>query len=427
MLPRSHTIVPPTDRGPLPAPHATSGDEIVEVTYYLVQPRWLFLKVVTRHGIVGWGEGTLEGRLNSVAAQLEDLGRYLAGADPDNIAQIHEQITRLFYAVNCPVLGSALSAIDIALWDIKGKRLGVPLHALFGGKLHDRVRTYHWGGGNVPTPQTIGEQKSAVEWFQELVARRDTRHGLFFKMNGLPQVGIVDTHRAFRHARRVLESLHDAFAAEGLVKIALDCHGRLDTASAREFLRMCEDFRDLIFFVEEPVPIEQIDTFRTLRDATTLKLATGERVYMMTPFIPLIDSGSVSIVQPDVAHCRGVTECLSIGRLAAARGIDTSFHCPNGPISLAASLHIKAVLRGETPQECSDGIHYNVGGIGPLHYLTTPSVLAADRFGFVTVPTGPGLGIDIDEEKVIAGCEGPLWDETTAYLYDPITGCPRAW
>ena len=368
---------------------------------------------------MGWGEGTLEGRSEVVLRQLESLAPFFIGADSKNLNYLREQITKQpFYAYNCPVMNSAMAALDIALWDIAGKRAGLPLAVLLGGPLHARIPTYFWFGRNVPDSGVVSQVEGLLE-------RRDPAKPAWFKMNGIGPTGLLDVKGACDKAARVLEPLYERFA-DTQVRFGVDCHGRLDMAGARRYLDAIHPFRKILMFVEELLPVREIDQLAVLAKETPIPLATGERLYEIGPFTKLITSGAVALVQPDVTHAQGITTCLEVGRLAAAHGVDTSYHCPNGPVSFAASLIMKSLLPGDAPQECSEGIHYS----GDKHvgdYLLDPDVIQADASGYVAVPAGPGLGIELSEESLDEGAKQKLWDESECYLYSEETGCPRAW
>ena len=408
--------------------HPVSKDKVIKVTSYLVPPRWLFCRVETAEGLVGWGEGTLEGRSATVAAELSALERFVVGNDPANIAWITRQIaTALFYHTD-GVIRSALAAIDTALWDIQGKRHGAPIHALLGGKVNDRIRCYRWFGGNVPLPKDSYKDQgdSAVSMLEKLLEDRDPDELSYFKMNACPGMGPADTEDAIGHAEAVLRALFERFEHEK-VRIGIDCHGRLKPPSARRFLKMAEQFVPLLWFVEEPLRVEEIDGMAELRQTTSLMLATGERFYLPSDFARLCSRRCVDLLQPDLGHCGGISAGRQIADLAEIYQVGFAPHCPNGPILFAASLQLQAYTPAYSIQETSVGIHYNLGRDGTW-YLRTPAVLTPDKAGFLAVPTGPGLGIDVDEDRVREGAaEGITWNEASCYLYRSDGGCPIDW
>ena len=423
---RKQTITKSADRKGIHFPHVTlNEDPVISMTWWHVAPRWLILKIVTKKGLVGWGEGTLEGRSEIVANQITSLADFVIGADSNNIDFIVELIRKApFYSYGCPVMGSALAAIDTALWDIKGKRSGEPLCDLLGGRKHDRIQMYHWFGGNVPhVGKSTKMRPNVQDMLGKLLSGKDPKQSRFFKMNAIPEVGAFDANGAVEHAAGVLEVLYAKYKNSG-VRFGIDCHGRLELGPARKFLKAIEPYREILLFVEELVPVRLAKHFPRLVDSTSIPLSTGERFYEFEPFQGLVDA-NIALFQPDVAHCQGITMCRKIGHLAEENGLGSSFHCPNGPVSLMASLHLKMGLSDSAPQECSDGIHYS-GATEIGFYLVDPSLLRADADGFMTVPNAPGLGIELDEEKLRLGARRKLWDESTCYLYSR-TGCPRAW
>ena len=407
-------------------PHCISSDQITNLETFLVAPRWLFIKIETQAGLVGWGEGTLEGRSNVVASEIENLKRFVIGSDPENISFIIQQIIiQPFYHTDS-VLRSALSAIDIALWDIKGKRYGVPISCLLGGVVNETIRCYRWFGGNIPQADGSDQQESAVTMLNKLMQDRDPNEINYFKMNACGNMGNVDTDGGIDRAKEVLASLYSNYK-DKKVKIGIDCHGRLRPGSARQFLRMVEEFSDLVLFVEEPLPVEEIDSMYELRNSTSMRLATGERFYLPNDFARLGSNKCADIFQPDLGHCGGISSGRQIADIANTYGLGFAPHCPNGPILLAASLQVQAYTPSSMLQETSIGIHYN-GNRDAGWYLKNSEVLTPDKGGLLKIPMDSGLGIEVDEEKVREAAEvGITWDESGCYLFSRIGGCPQPW
>lgn len=402
------------------------SDKIIKFETFLIAPRWLLSRVETASGLVGWGEGTLEGRSASVATELEHLKKLIIGKDSENIAYLAQQISiQPFYHTDS-VLRSALSAVDIALWDIKGKRHNTPIYSLLGGQVNKNIRCYRWFGGNVPLAQSSKEQESALEMLKKLMSDRNKEDFNYFKMNACPGMSPVDVEGAIAHSKEVLSELSKEYKNKK-VRIGIDCHGRLRPASARQFLKMTEEFSDLILFVEEPIPVEEIDAMPGLRQATSMRLATGERFYLPSDFLKLASTHSTDIFQPDLGHCGGISAGRQIADIANNYGLGFAPHCPNGPVLLAASLQVQAYTPSAMLQETSMGIHYN-GNRDAGWYLKNPEALTPNDSGILEIPSTPGLGIQIDEQKVREAAEsGPTWDESSCYLFNPTTGCPLPW
>ncbi len=369
---------------------------ITALETFAVPPRWLFLKLSTDEGLAGWGEPVLEGRAATVAAAVDELSDYLVGNDPFRIEDHFQVLRRGGFYRDGPVLSSALSGIEQALWDVKGRALGVPVWELLGGRARDSIRTYAWVGGDRP---------------QDAVEAARAREGAGFKaikMNATDELGYVESHAAIDAALARVAAVREACPA---LDVAIDLHGRVHRAMARPLLRALEDLRPL--FVEEPVLPEHPGALRELRRHTTLPLATGERLYTRWGFRELLAEGAADIIQPDVSHAGGILELRKIAAMAEAYDVAVAPHCPLGPIALAASLQLDACTPNAVLQEQSLGIHYNTGR-DLLDYLIDPEPLVL-REGALAVPGGPGLGIEVDESRVREAARGghrwrnPVW------------------
>ena len=357
--------------------------KITKLTTYRLPPRWMFLKIETDEGIVGWGEPVIEGRARTVETAVVEMGESLIGQDPSRINDIWQTLYRSNFYRGGPILMSAISGIDQALWDIKGKALGVPVYQLLGGLVRDKMKTYSWVGGDRPS--------DIVEQMKKLMAVGfDT-----FKMNGCEEMGIVDTARA---VDKVVEKIGEIRAALGnSVDFGLDFHGRVSMPMASVLIRELEQFRPL--FIEEPVLAEQAEYYPKIAERTFIPIAAGERMFSRFEFKRVFAQGGLSIVQPDLSHAGGITECVKIASMAEAYDIALAPHCPLGPIALASCLHVDFVSRNAVLQEQSMGIHYNKGG-EVNDYVRNKDVFKFDQ-GHIHAMTGPGLGVDIDEEVVI--------------------------
>ena len=370
--------------------------KITSLETFPVPPRWLFLKLSTDEGPSGWGEPVVEGRAGTVAAAVEELSGYLVGTDPFRIEDHFQVLRRAGFYRDGPVLTSALSGIEQALWDVKGRALGVPAWELLGGRARDSIRTYAWIGGDRP--------RDAVE---AAGARIEAGFGAV-KMNATAELGHVESHSAIDSAVERVAAVRTAHPG---LDVAVDFHGRVHRAMARPLLRALEEWRPL--FVEEPVLPEHPGALRELRRHTDLPLATGERLYTRWGFRDLLAEGAADIVQPDVSHAGGILELRKIAAMAEAYDVAVAPHCPLGPIALAASLQLDACTPNAFIQEQSLGIHYNAGA--DLHdYVVDPEPLTLHE-GALAVPTGPGLGIEVDEERVREAARephdwrGPVW------------------
>jgi galactonate dehydratase len=366
--------------------------KITRLKTWQVPPRWLFLKIETDEGVAGWGEPVIEGRAATVEAAVGELADLLIGHDPRRIEDIWQMLYRGGFYRGGPILMSAISGIDQALWDIKGKVLNAPVHDLLGGQVRERMRMYCWIGGD--RPADVGRQA------KEVVAKGFTA----FKMNGTPELAIVDSHGKIDDA---VARVAEARAAVGPdVGIAIDFHGRVHRPMAKALLRELEPFHPM--FVEEPVLPENLHVLPHITQGLGYPIATGERLFHRSQFRPILESGAVDIVQPDISHCGGITEIRKIATLAETYDVALAPHCPLGPLTLAASLHVDFVSHNAFIQEQSMGIHYNVGN-DVLDYLIDPEPLKIVD-GYIAAPTGPGLGVEINEEFVIErAAQGHRW------------------
>ena len=355
---------------------------ITRFRLYPVEPRWLFLAVDTDEGITGWGEPVIEGRVPTVAVAVEELMEYLTGRDPMRINDHWQTLYRGGFYRGGPILMSALSGIDQALWDIKGKVLQQPVYELLGGLVRDRMKTYSWVGGDDP-----GNECEQIAGLQE--QGWDT-----FKLNGCGRLRMVDGHKAVDAVVSRVDAIRSRFA--GGIDFGLDFHGRVSMPMARVLLKELEPYRPL--FVEEPVLAEHYDYYAELARSTGITLAAGERMYDRYQFRHLLRSGGIGILQPDLSHAGGITECMRIAALADAHDVALAPHCPLGPVALAACLAVDFVSYNAILQEQSMGIHYNQGA-ELLDYVVNRDDFAITN-GYISPLPKPGLGVEIDEDRV---------------------------
>lgn len=354
---------------------------ITAVTTYPLPPRWLFLRIDTDEGIVGWGEASLEGHVCTVAAAVEEIVSLLVGGDPLRIEGHWQMLSRSGFYRGGPVLSSVVSGVDQALWDIAGKARDVPVHELLGGPVRDRVRVYSWIGGDRPGQVADEAARRREEGFSAV------------KMNASAQMRPIDTPAAANAVVERVAAVRDILGTEG--DVAVDFHGRVSTPMARRLLSMLEDLQPM--FVEEPVLPEHGRNLASLVASTSVPLATGERLYSRHDFRHAFEAG-IAVVQPDVAHAGGISELVRIASAAEMYDVTIAPHCPLGPIALAACLQVDFIAANVLIQEQSLGIHYNVGS-DLLDYLVDPSVFSFHE-GWVDRPTCPGLGVEIDADAV---------------------------
>ena len=359
---------------------------------FKVPPRWLFLKITTDEGVEGWGEPVVEGRADTVAAAVREMGEYLVGADPTRIEDLWQTLYRGGFYRGGPILMSAISGIEQALWDISGKMAGLPVHRMLGGAVRDRMRVYSWIGGDRPD-DVVAEARRRIDTGMNAV-----------KMNGTEEMAWIDSFTKVEEVLSRVQALRDAFGYS--LDIAVDFHGRVHLPMARVLMKELEPFR--LMFIEEPVLVENREAFRELRQHTVTPIATGERNFSRWDFKDLITGGGVDILQPDLSHAGGIWEVRKIAAMAEAYDLAVAPHCPLGPIALAACLQLDFCTPNAFIQEQSLGIHYNQG-TDLLDYLAEPSVFRY-RDGHVSLPEGPGLGITVNEEVVLEKSrEGHNW------------------
>lgn len=370
--------------------------KITQIETFPVAPRWLFVRVDTDEGIVGWGEPVVEGRADTVRAAVHELSDYLVGEDPLRIEHHWQVMTKGGFYRGGPVLSSAVAGIDQALWDIAGKARDAPVHELLGGPVRDRVRVYAWIGGDDPSDVAAAAVAQVEAGFTAV------------KMNGSAQMEAIDSYaRTMAMVERV-EAVRQAIGFDH--DLVVDFHGRLSTAMARRVLPLLEPLMPL--FVEEPVLPEFSRDLRAVVECTTVPLATGERLFSRWDFRDVLPTG-IAVAQPDLSHAGGISEVRRIAALAEAYDVAIAPHCPLGPLALAASLQTAFATPNFLIQEQSGGIHYNQAN-DLLRYLADP---APFRFvdGMAERPTAPGLGVEIDEEAVRHAAEAghrwrnPLW------------------
>ncbi len=349
---------------------------------WIVPPRWLFLKIETDEGISGWGEPVVEGRAHTVETAVHEMMETLVGRDPGRIEDIWQELYRASFYRGGPVLMSALAGIDQALWDIKGKFFNAPVHALLGGACRDRIRVYQWIGGD--RPSDVG--KAALE--------AKNQGATAIKMNGTEELQIVDSHSKIDDLLERVAAIREQCGP--YFDIGVDFHGRVHKPMARILARELEQFK--LMFIEEPVLSEHPDELLAIRNHCSIPIAAGERLFSRYDFKRYFETGAVDIIQPDLSHAGGISECRKIAAMAEAYDVAVAPHCPLGPIALAACLQLDAVSYNAFIQEQSLGIHYNQGG-DLLDYLIEPSIFSYDN-GFVKIPEGPGLGIEINEQVV---------------------------
>ncbi|KAM0745735.1 enolase C-terminal domain-like protein [Meredithblackwellia eburnea MCA 4105] len=361
----------------------TSGsDKIKSIETFRVRPRWLFVRVETDKGVVGWGEATLEGHSEAVEGGFADFRERFIGWDPANIETAYRH---RFYRGG-EVLMSALSGLDMALWDIKGKTLGVPIWELFGGKVREKAYVYGWIGGDKPSDVLAQAQERKRQGFTAV------------KMNAVESIAWLDSPSVLdATVQRVID-----VKSVGL-DVGLDFHGRVHKTLAKQLARALEPHRPL--FIEEPLLPGQVPELTKLYAQTTIPIALGERLYTRQDYRPYLEAGCIDLIQPDLSHAGGLSESRRVANMAETYDVGFAPHCPLGPIAFAASLQLAFSCSNFLICEMSWKMHYNLTpdgkGADLYTYINNPEVLQVED-GMIPLLTGPGLGIEVNEELVRA-------------------------
>ncbi|MBB6448642.1 galactonate dehydratase [Geomicrobium halophilum] len=371
--------------------------KIINYRLYEVPPRWLFLKLETDEGIVGWGEPILEGKSKTVEMAVKELMELLIGKNPLHIEEHWNVMYRGGFYRGGPILMSAISGIDQALWDIKGKYYKAPIHELLGGATRDKIKVYSWIGGDRPEDVAQAAAAAFSNGFQAV------------KMNGTEEMQYIDSHDKVVKAIERIASIREKVGWK--IGIGVDFHGRVHKPMAKVLVKELEYFKPM--FIEEPVLPEHNEALRDISNHTVTPIATGERMYSRWDFKPLLIDGYVDIIQPNLSHAGGITESKKIMSMAETFDVAAAPHCPLGPIALASCLQVDATCHNAFIQEQSMGIHYNMQN-DIQDYVKDVSVFQFEN-GFANIPGQPGLGIEIDEAVVQERAENghnwknPIW------------------
>ncbi|MGD1822919.1 MAG: galactonate dehydratase [Pleomorphochaeta sp.] len=371
--------------------------KIIKINTYFVRPRWGFVEIITDSNISGWGEAVLEGHAKSVLSCVNEMSEYLIGKNPSNIEDIFNILYRGGFYRGGGVMMSAISGIDQALWDIKGKIFNAPIYELMGGKCRDKIKVYSWIGGDRPNDTGNAAKEKMNQGFKAI------------KMNATSELTYIDSNSKIDSVLERVAAIREACGKD--FGIAIDFHGRVHKPMAKVLAKKLEEFNPM--FIEEPVLCENMEYFPEIAAACNIPIATGERLFTKYDFKRLFSIGGIDIIQPDLSHSGGITEVKKIASMAEAHDIALAPHCPLGPIALSACLQVDATSYNATIQEQSIGIHYNKGRT-VLDYIQNPQDFSFTD-GWVNMPTKPGLGIEInkalviEENKTPHSWKNPLW------------------
>jgi galactonate dehydratase len=362
--------------------------KITKLETFIHRNSWVFVKISTDAGIVGWGE-MLKDKSKACAAEAQEMAKYLVGQDPRPITNHWQAIYRHGFYRGGPVLTAVLSGIDMALWDIKGKALGLPVHELLGGPTRQKIRVYG--------------------------SRQDVAEGRCTAMKGALR---ADDRAAYKYVesagyvQRAAKSFADMRERLGPdIDIAFDFHGVVQPQTAMLLIKAIEPYQP--FFVEEPIQCQDVEGMAEIASKTHLPIATGERIFTKWGFRDILTKRAATIIQPDICYAGGITELRLIAGMAESYYVPLAPHNPQGPCSLAASCQIAAAIPNFLIQEQGVRTHDNL--------LKHP--FKAEK-GYLPVSTAPGLGIEIDEDKFLAQVGEPQPYQRT---YDRDDGSVVDW
>jgi galactonate dehydratase len=386
---------------------------ITRLETLLVKPRWLFLKLHTDEGLIGLGEPILEGRALTVAQAVAELEPYLVGKDPTRVMHHWQAMYKHAFYRGGPILTSALSGVEHALWDLAGKAAGLPVYKLLGGPLRDRIKVYAAARGATIDEVVAHAKERVAQGFLALKvgvgsvsARGSVQHA--------EQGSAAPSSPATARPARIVETpgfvgrVAERFAAirEAVgndIDIAIDFHGAVSPQTAALLIKALEPYQPM--FIEEPVQCQNVDVLADLARKTHLPIATGERIFTKWGFREILEKRAASILQPDISHAGGIFEARLIAGMAESYYAAIAPHCPLGPISLAAGVQLDAAIPNFLAQE------HTTFGAG---YLKHPFVF---KEGYLELPTAPGLGIELDEQAM-ADKLGHDWRNPETYHPD---------
>ena len=354
--------------------------DIKAFTVDCFRTNWVFVKIYTDEGITGVGEGTLEYKEKAFLGALEHIKEYLVGQNPLDIERHWHSIYRDAYWRGGPVLMSALSAVEMALWDILGKSLGTPVWQLLGGKVNDKVRIYvnGWFAGAKEPEEFAEKAKIAVQ--RGITAMKWDPFGKSYL-----QISNADLDKALR----CVGAVRDAVGKD--VDLLIEGHGRFDVATGIKIARELECFKPMFF--EEPVPPDNLEALKAVRDKSPVAISAGERLYSRWDYRKLFDLRAADYIQPDISHAGGIMELKKIAAEAESRYIPFAPHNPSGPVANAATLQLAATC----PNFCILEIMYS--DVSWRKDVVNEELEYKD--GYITIPDGPGLGIEINEEECL--------------------------
>lgn len=342
---------------------------------------WVFVKVYTDEGIDGVGEATLEYKEKALIGAVEHIREYLVGKDPRQIERHWHDIYRDAYWRGGAVLMSALSAVEMALWDILGKSLGVPVYQLLGGRANDKVRIYvnGWFSGAKKPEEFAACAKAAME-----------RGVTALKWDPFGKAYLTLSGAEMDNALACVAAVREAVGNR--VDLLIEGHGRFDVPTGIRIAKELEQFRPMWF--EEPVPPDNLEALKAVRDKSPVSISAGERLYTLKAFKDLFEMRAADYIQPDISHAGGIMELKKIAAVADTYYIPFAPHNPSGPVANAATLQLAACCP-----------NFNILEIMYSDVTWRADVTDEDLHyedGYITIPDKPGLGIELNEEACLA-------------------------
>ena len=376
--------------------------KITKLELIKVQPRWMFLKMHTDTDLFGLGEPILEGHTNALEAVVQEFSDYLIGKDPLQIEHHVQALYRGGFYRGGPLMLSAISGIEQAMWDIKGKYYNCPVYEMLGGKCREKIRMYT----HVKRTAVVGE--FSIEEMLQIARQRVNEGYTALKYSIIPPIKAIETPANMQKHIERFAAVRKEIGDE--IDLAIDFHGRVSPAMAVQLAEQLKPYHPM--FIEEPVLPENVDCMVTVARSTTVPIAAGERLFGKWEYRQLLEKQAVSVVQPDLCHCGGIFEARKIAAMAELYYASVAPHNPLGPISLAACLQLDTCIPNFLVQEHPgnpDGADLGVG------YLKQPFVL---KDGYIDVPTAPGLGIELDEAALQEKIYDGKWTTPRQYYED---------
>jgi galactonate dehydratase len=378
--------------------------KIDKIEQFFPRLRTRLVKITTDTGLVGWGETTLEGKPRSTSAAVDELAEYLIGKDPLRIEHHWQHIYRSAFFRGGPVLLSALSGIDQALWDIAGKHFGVPAYVLLGGAVRERIRVYaHWGIHDLSQAGQDAARQRLERLHKMGYTAFKSGPGGMWRGHEPPLVIDDFVQRAYL--------MREWVGPE--VELAFDFHGKFTPALAIE---ICQELRGMRpMFVEEPVPQENVEALKQVSDHVPFPIATGERLLTRWEFREVLEKHAAAYLQPDTSHVGGISELKKVANMAEVYYVHIMPHCAIGPVALAAGMQVDAVVPNFLIQEQIDA------SLGDGLLQEDWQVVG----GYIELPTKPGLGFEINAREAERNIE--YREELGGEFYHPVDGSVMDW